>query len=64
MTDAEKLAEILREVAKLAANLTNRETHADYGPGDNGNYDDAYNDGYMDAEIHMARNILAIIQGV
>ena len=64
MTDADKLALILKEVADVAARKTNRELYSDYSPGDNGKYDDSYGDGWNDAEIFMARRILRMIQDV
>ncbi len=67
MTDAHKLTLIVKELdelKRLAALKTNRELYSDYSPGDNGNADDAYGDGYADAEIHMARRMLRMIQDV
>lgn len=63
MTDADKLMTILKAVESVAARMDNRERNLEYNPADNGNFDDAYSEGYDDAEIHMARDILRIIRG-
>ena len=41
-----------------AAELTSYERNPDFSPSDDGNFDDAYEYGYVDGEIHLARAVL------
>lgn len=41
-----------------AAKLTSHERNPDFSPSDDGNFDDAYEYGYVDGKIHLARTVL------
>lgn len=62
MTDAEKLAAILKLIENDANRLTRYEANPEFNPADDGNFNDAYSYGYEDGETHTARAVLDIIK--
>ena len=63
MTDSEKLALLIAELRIMAARSTRYEMNEDYNPADDGNFNDAYNDGFEDGMTITARDLLASFKG-
>jgi hypothetical protein len=62
--DTDNVLKVLNMVKELAGKKTRYELNPEFNPADDGNFNDAYDAGYTDAEIHMARNILRILKGI
>jgi hypothetical protein len=59
--DTDNVLKVLNMVKELAGKKTSDERDTDVHTWD---LSDAYQTGYNDAEIHMARNILRILKGI
>jgi hypothetical protein len=59
MTDTEKLQFLISKLQKSAESKHCYDKYGDdYSPSDNGNYDDAFDDGQWYGEIDFARSLL------
>ena len=63
MTNIEKLSALINLIENTARQAISCESNPEFNPADDGNYDDAYGYGFMDGEISLARELLAIIEG-
>ena len=62
--DTDNVLKVLEIVKKLAGEKTRYELNPEFNPADDGDFNDAYDAGYIDAEIYMARDILRILKGI